>query len=559
MPSSIELLPAAVCGLSPLARAALAGDFAPAGLPLPRAAAALEPPSNLARRFDRDERERLALALERNLTGLEPHVAVIEAVRSLARPEATLVVTACAPGLYASPLDGLWRALCALRLAALLARRWGAPVTALLWNRADRPGLSDLNPMRVLNPNLDVQRVGLAGLSGERTVPGRLVLEDGRHHLPAVRALLAQMHGDHPHVERALELLAPRAGETVARAFTRTMLELFGARGLIVAEPDWLRAQLSRALTTLVGRDPLALLRRGAAALSARGFEPGEDPGTAALVLRLDGDAARALRAGGEGFRYDGEPGSRTAAELAAEIAQEPAAWAAGELLEPLALDRALPVAARCGALAELALHAVLAPARDAGLAPATPFVPRPAITLIDPAAQRSLAALGLGPAEVLGRAGAPPAAPIGGGAEPLAPSEPEEPAEQPQLVRDLRERARRTADELLAHRAELAAIERGLAGRLARVARDLCSGVERLCERAERALANRSGTRGRHVRRLENALRPLGRGQEEVFGPLPFLARCGTGWLDALGDELDPFAAEHLTVRLCAGEEGQN
>ena len=61
----------------------------------------------------------------------------------------------------------------------------------------------------------------------------------------------------------------------------------------------------------------------------------------------------------------------------------------------------------------------------------------------------------------------------------------------------------------------------------------------------------NRSGKGRRHERRISNLLRPRGEPQERVLGPLPFVARFGTAWLEELALEHDPFAPAHLLVHL--------
>ena len=61
----------------------------------------------------------------------------------------------------------------------------------------------------------------------------------------------------------------------------------------------------------------------------------------------------------------------------------------------------------------------------------------------------------------------------------------------------------------------------------------------------------NQSGAGRRHRRRLAATLMPRGEPQERLTGPLPWLSRFGTAWLDELLAELDPCAPEHLLVHL--------
>ncbi len=66
--------------------------------------------------LDSSARGELAKSLEENLSRLSPHVAVLDAARSLAEPRACAVVTGQQPGFLVSPLYCLYKALHALRL-----------------------------------------------------------------------------------------------------------------------------------------------------------------------------------------------------------------------------------------------------------------------------------------------------------------------------------------------------------------------------------------------------------------------------------------------------------
>ena len=74
---------------------------------------------------------------------------------------------------------------------------------------------------------------------------------------------------------------------------------------------------------------------------------------------------------------------------------------------------------------------------------------------------------------------------------------------------------------------------------------------VLRLADKAARVADNRSGAGRRHRRRLSATLMPRATPQERLAGPLPWLGRFGSAWIDELLDELDPCAPEHLLVHL--------
>jgi bacillithiol biosynthesis cysteine-adding enzyme BshC len=526
----VERLPADVLDPGPVALAVQAGRLALPGLVLPRAPLEVPIPEE---RFDPDQRAELSAALERALARRAPPVAVLDSVRALARPGTLAVVTGQQPGFLCSPLLALYKALHAVRVARSLTQAFERPVVPIFWNHGDDHDVAEVHHSYLLNENLDLKKVALAGLSSGRKPLEALVLSEQQQRLAAIGQLLGQMLERAPHAAPALELCLPRDGETLVSAFTRVWLDWLGRFGLVVLEPAWIRTELSRALARLVACEPAARLAEGSAALAALGLEPTIEPAGAALVYRVDAHGRRALRAGGDGFRYDGEDGSRRGSELAAEIVAEPDRWSAGALLRPLVQDLCLPVAAYVGGWSELGYQAELLPLRRAAGVPLTPLVPRVSCTLVEPEVQASLARLETDVESVLRAKGAPPA----------------EPGPEAPVAADLRRAGEQAAALLLAHKPALGELDKGLAANLARAAgqvRDLAQG---LAEKAARVQQNNAGTGRRHERRVSNSLMPRGAPQERVLGPLPFVARHGTAWLGELLDQIAPYDMRHMVV----------
>lgn len=548
----IEHLPADVFGLSSLSRAALSGRPAPpdlGGMTVPAGVDAIPrpTPADEADRFQPDERAQLAATLEESLAPLGPPVQVLDNVRRLTQPGATVVVAGQQPGFLGGPLYDLYKALHAVRLAADLERSWGTPVVPLFWNHADDHDVAEVHHLHVVNPNLDLRKIALAGMSSGRRPVGDIVLTEEEHRLGPIAELLRQNlapardPADEAARDAAIEMFVPRPGETLARAFTRIFTDLLGPHGLVVMEPSWLRTGLSRELARVVACDPaphgtIEALRQGASDLREGGHEPGIDPEGAALLFHHVEGRRQALRAGGDGFRYDQEPGSRTAVELAAEIVQTPADWSPGALLRPIVQDLVLPVAAYVGGWGELAYHAELGPLRDAVGAPRTPFVPRLSCTLVEPEVDTALGRLGAELQEVLRQRGN------------LGDEEDEEGAP---VADDLRAAAGRAATELNELRGPLSELDPGLAVQLKKTAKQVTDLVGKLAGKADRVHANRAGKGRRHQRRVQSALAPREQPQERVLGTLPFVARYGRAWIDELLDEIEPFPSEHLVVHL--------
>ena len=536
----LEFLPADIAELSPLAHAALSGDLSVPGVRVARSSAEVKQPAD---RFEPEARANLSKRLEEAVSSVSPPVAVLDSLRALARPGTCAVVTGQQPGLACGPLYSVWKGLQAIALAKKLSKEWGTPVVPMFWNHADDHDIAEVHHTWLLNRNVDIQKAGLAGLSSGRQPFSKILLEEERHKPAAFAALLRNVYGDYPHVDEAVEVFAPRAGETLARAFTRGMTGLLGRHGLVVFEPEWIREDLSSGLSRIIGGDVPAALAEGEARLKDAGHAVALPSAEAALVYRIKEDGRHALRAGGEGYRYDGEAGSRTAAELAAEITQEPAAFSAGALLRPLAQDIALPVCAYVGGWGELGYHSQLGALREAAGLTETAFVPRLSVTLSDDETRASLSALGCSVADIITARGGWSSAPNDDA--------------RPPVLDTLHALARSSRDSLLEHRAAISEIDRSLAAGLKRAADNLRVTVEKVALKAERAHSNRSGKGRRHERRANHALFPREGVQERSFGPAPFVAKYGFDWLGLLLEELDPFALEHIHCGLSEDAAG--
>jgi uncharacterized protein YllA (UPF0747 family) len=316
--------------------------------------------------------------------------------------------------------------------------------------------------------------------------------------------------------------------------------------GLVVVEPLWLRDPLSRSLARIVSQDVRGGLARGVAALRAQGTEAAIAAESAALVFRVVEGKRQALRFSADnGYSYDNEPGSRTRAELAAEIIERPDEWSAGGLLRPLVQDLTLPVAAYVGGWGELAYHAELPVLRAELGVPATPFVPRLSATLVNDGERSSLCKLSMSVADALAARGT------------LDEERHETPA-QSDIAARLRGVGQDAARALNALREELGQLDRGLASQLKRTGEQLQGLTERIAAKAERVHSNSVGRGKRHFRRINNGLYPRGLPQERVRGTIEIVARYGTAWIDTLRRETDAFPTEHVVFHLRSPEDGE-
>ncbi|MEL6428717.1 MAG: bacillithiol biosynthesis BshC [Planctomycetota bacterium] len=547
-----DALPADVVGLSEVARAALAAG--PRFAPLPVALRPGDIPRP-AERLGAEEREVLTGLLRAGYqdAGVAVRPEVDASLAALAHPGVSAVLTGQQPGFAAAPLYSLYKALQACRLAKELTRLHGERVVPIFWNHADDHDIAEVHHAWLLNRNLDLQKVGLSGLSSGRVPVGELALDAEAQALGAVAAQLRGVVEEHAGADAAVDLFTPKDGETLARAFTRALDVLAGRFGLIVSEPAWIRPLLSSELGRIVsglGAGPALTdaLRAGEEELGGLGLPapiPVGDGGSdaAALVYRhVEGERV-ALRAGGEGLVQDGKDASWTHAELGSRIVGTQDEWSAGALVRPLVQDAVFPAVAYVGGWGELGYHAQLGPARDAAGLARTPFVPRVSVTIVDDETRYALTRVGSpGIAEVLGALGTwQPAS---------------DDSAEPTVVGALNALAERTRDALLEHRAALSELEPALAITLKKTAGHVEQSIGKVVAKALRVHDNRAGKGARQLRRVNNTLCPRGAPQERVLGPFQFVARYGGDrFVDALRAELPATATEHLVLHLVEEE----
>jgi|FLOH01.1.fsa_nt_gi bacillithiol synthase len=535
-----EFLSADILGLSDLARHALSGRPVPSRFAspcIPKTLGDLSPPEE---RFLPDERAELSAAIEGPLTALGSHVAVLEAVRALATPGASAVVAGQQPGFLGGPLFNIYKAVHAVRLSRDLQERWGKPVVPVFWNHADDHDIAEVHNVRLVTPNLDLRRLHLPGMSSGRTPFSAVQIDAEKQRLISVTEVLRDTFAADMFTQETLELFVPRDGETLARAWTRSMTTLFGHLGLVVIEPDWIRPSLSRSLATLVAPSPIPELLENKARLASAGFAVAIEPEEAALVYHVGPNGRVALRAGGDGYRFDGEAGSRTPSELAAEIVTAPNDYSAGALLRPLVQDLALPVAAYVGGFGELAYHVQLAELRRSRDVPETPFVPRLSCTLIDDAVESSLEQAGCTVGDFLRTKGA------------CARSVDEESCtDDTSLSSELHAMSKSFRKELNALRPRLADVSPHLPQILKHTSRIIHQQMQRFADKVDRVANNNVGGLRRDERRLDVHLLPSGEAQERVLTGAQFLSRFGREWIDALLDEMDALPSEHMVLYL--------
>jgi uncharacterized protein YllA (UPF0747 family) len=224
-------------------------------------------------------------------------------------------------------------------------------------------------------------------------------------------------------------------------------------------------------------------------------------------------------------------------AEAVRMVESDPASWSAGVLLRPLAQDLLLPTAAYIGGPAEIAYHAQIGPCyADFGI-PRPVLVPRPSVTLVEPAQARALEAEGLELWDLQ--------------------TDPEVVALRWAREAHPRVEAAFTRTREAVER-EMAEVEEALAALdpTLRAATDSARGralhqIESLHEKSVRALKKKDQTRADRLRRTRDALLPGGSFQERGLGVASLVARYGTAVIGEIAERVDLWAKGHQILQL--------
>jgi uncharacterized protein YllA (UPF0747 family) len=224
-------------------------------------------------------------------------------------------------------------------------------------------------------------------------------------------------------------------------------------------------------------------------------------------------------------------------AEAQRLLEKDASAFSAGVLLRPLTQDLLLPTAAYVGGPAEIAYHAQIGPSYAHFGIPRPVLVPRPSVTLVEPAQARALESdeislpdLQADPQGLLSRWARQDYPEVGAAFDRTRKSIEKEMATVEEMLGTLDPTLKAAAD--------------GARGRALHQ-------VEALQEKAMRALKKRDQSRADRLRRTRDALMPGGAFQERGLGLVNLLARHGQAVVEDVAQRIDPFARGHQVIYL--------
>lgn len=462
-----------------------------------------------------------------------------ERARLLASPDAVAVVTGQQPGLFGGPLFVLYKALAAVNVAQALGARRKGPVVPVFWVASDDHDFAEVRSTTVLDEAGQLRTLRYTPHQEPVGEPAWQIALDGT--LPALleelRAALPAAHRDD--VMARVEA-SYRPGATLSSAFAALVSGLLPE--LVVLEAS--DRDLKDAMVPVLEREiremsPTSRLAEDVGGrLLAAGYHQQVPVRPGFLNLFVIAQRQRRALAARNGSLEVRGLGDRIPLEEAARrLRANPAEWSPGVLLRPLAQDFLLPTAAYVGGPAEIAYHAQIGPSYAHFGIPRPPLVPRPSLTVVEPAQSRALEAEGLTLVELQSDSEAL----LSRWAREAYPD-----------VEEAFARARRSLQEDMARVEEVL----GRHDPTLRAASDAALGralhqVDTLHEKAVRALKKRDLSRADRLRRTRDALLPGGLLQERGLGVIALLGRHGVGVIEAIAERMDPWAKGHQVVYL--------
>jgi bacillithiol biosynthesis cysteine-adding enzyme BshC len=463
-----------------------------------------------------------------------------ERARSLAGPEAVAVVTGQQAGLFGGPLFVLHKALATLGIARRLEERSGRPVVPIFWVASEDHDFAEVRTVCILDRQGEIRQVRYAPRKEPMGQPAfQIVLDD------TITRLLADLDEAlpaSPSHEDVVGMVAEcyRPGETLSGAFARLLSRVLP--DLVVLDPSdpALKAVTAPVLAREVAESSPSsrlAIETGRTLLEAGYHQqiPVRE-GFLNLFVLAEGER-RPVGLDGDDLEIRGIGVHLAKPDAIRSIETELERWSPNALLRPVTQDTMLPTAVYVGGPAEIAYHAQIGSAYTHFGVPRPALVPRPSITLVEPAQARALEAEGL----TLPDLAEDPEAIVARWAREAYPE-----------VEAAFSRTRQSIDSEMGEVEEtLAALDPTLRAAAAGARGRALRQVVGLHEKAMRALKKRDQGRASRLRRTRDALFPGGAFQERGLGFLGAYARHGPTLVDELLDRVDPFARGHQVVRL--------
>jgi bacillithiol synthase len=315
------------------------------------------------------------------------------------------VTTGQQPALFGGPLYTLYKILAAIRLADSLERRLDRPVLALFWVGSDDHDWAEANHATILDSGGYPHRITVAAAADEPALP----LSErvwGRGVARAAAELIDQLpRGGWSDAVADHVRSAYVADVTVAASFMATIRFLLHDRRLAIVESA--HPAIRRAAAPVLRHDVAHAAEHAqrTAERTAQLVDAGYSaqvavPEDASNVMLIDTRGRDRLVRTRSGWATRRGQRMMTDAELQHRMEAEPERFTPNVLLRPVVESALFPTLAYVAGPGEISYFAQIGSLFDAhGIMPPV-VVPRPSVTLVEPAIARTLDRLGMAAAE---------------------------------------------------------------------------------------------------------------------------------------------------------------
>ncbi len=453
-------------------------------------------------------------------------------------------VTGQQAGLFTGPLYTIYKALSAIKLAALLKGR-GANAVPVFWIASEDHDLDEVSRTSFVGRTGELFQTSFHPHDHLEGLPVGAV-KIGPEINAVVADLFTRLPKDHFSSE-AHEILASswRTGEGVGDAFAKALARLLNKFGIIVLDPRNARLKSLSApiYASAVERsyEIVGGLISRSRELEGEGFHSQVlvEPDYFPLFWHDDNGRRLALRMVGDHlYRAKGSRTEFTMSALEDMVLAEPGRFSPGVMLRPVVQDYLLPTVCYFGGGAEIAYFAQNSEVYRVLDRPVTPVLHRQSFTVVEEKQRLVLEGLGFGLADLLQKK------------EDRLLSLAEHRL-SPATAATFDEVEERINSELDRLDQAVSRIDVTIAANLATRRRKILYHIAALRKKTLLAQVRNDGTAGRHLELIYNALVPNGSLQERSLNVFGFVNKYGLNFIDWLHDSIDLEDKHHRIIGL--------
>jgi bacillithiol biosynthesis cysteine-adding enzyme BshC len=442
-------------------------------------------------------------------------------IAALEAQDTWCVIAGQQAGFMGGPAYTAYKAITAIRLADYLAERWDTRVVPVFWLASEDHDFDEINHTFLIKSDGEIGRVRFGWRQQGRPISDLSITDDVRRAFDAYWQLAAQG----PFAAQAQEAFSFQPGERFSTWQARVWSQLFSPRGLVVVEPQVVRAAVPGFLVSALRwtSQIRQRLEDVAQRLAAAGYPAAITSKDAGLLYTFD--------EGGQRVRV------RNPETHVQDAAVHPGQYSTDAALRPLLADAVLPVVASVLGPGETAYHGMLRPLYELYDLTQPLLYPRHSYTVVSQYETERLRAYQISATEVL--AGQVDSAEILAGLVPT---------EERELFSSARDGINAALEPLRDH---VGSVDPSLARTWSQTVQRSMDSLAKLEQRVTKARMGQLGFSKLELRRLQNALLPRSRLQERVLPFAHFYSQHGTELVDLLfsAGELGDFGHQVLSL----------